>query len=71
MKAPRDEHRRLDSSKDHNESGLPQPHEGRIVEVFERISDAFYAVDCESGFPWPRGGDRLRKSVVAEWAKSP
>jgi len=71
MKAPRDEHRRLDSSKDHNESGLHQPNEGRIVEVFERISDAFYAVDCESGVPRARGGDRLQKRLVAEWAKSP
>ena len=52
MKAPRDEHRRLDSSKDHNESGLHQPHEGRIIEVFERISDTFYAVDCEWRFTY-------------------
>ncbi len=48
----RDKHRQLDSSKAHHESGLHRVHEGKIVEVFERISDAFYAVDRDWRFTY-------------------
>jgi hypothetical protein len=45
MNDPRDEHRLLDSSNDHSGRVSHQVNAGNIVEVFERISDAFYAVD--------------------------
>jgi PAS domain S-box-containing protein len=48
----RDKHRQLDSSKAHHESVLHRVHEGKIVEVFERISDAFYGVDRDWRFTY-------------------
>jgi PAS domain S-box-containing protein len=45
VQGPRDEYQRLDSSNHGNESNLPQLHEGEIVEAFESVIDAYYAVD--------------------------
>jgi hypothetical protein len=45
MQDPLNEYQRLDSFDRGNESSLPQVHEGQIVGVFGKFSDAFYAVD--------------------------
>jgi PAS domain-containing protein len=39
------QHRQLDPSDHPDENGPWRLHEGKIVEILERISDAFYAVD--------------------------
>jgi PAS domain S-box-containing protein len=50
MQDPRSEYQRLASSDHGNESSLPHLHEGKLAEVFECISDAFYAVDRQWRF---------------------
>lgn len=45
MNGAHDERRRSGSSDDHRESDLNKLEEWNIVDVFERISDAFYALD--------------------------
>ena len=45
MQDPLNEYQRLDSFDRGNESSLPQVHEGEIVGVFGKFSDAFNAVD--------------------------
>jgi PAS domain-containing protein len=45
MQDPRNANQRLDSFYRGNESNLLQVHEGEIVGIFARFSDAFYAVD--------------------------
>src|SRR5919112_5130951 len=52
MQDPRNECQRLASSNYGNESSLPQLHEGKLAEAFERVSDAFYAVDREWRFTY-------------------
>src|SRR5918997_4494110 len=52
MQDPRNEYQRLASSDHGNESSLPQLHEGKLAEAFERVSDAFYAVDREWRFTY-------------------
>jgi PAS domain S-box-containing protein len=44
MENSREKHRQPDSSKDHSENSLHKVHEGKLCEVFERMSDGFYAV---------------------------
>src|SRR5918994_1210140 len=52
MQDPRNEYQRLASSNHGNESSLPQLYEGKLAEAFERVSDAFYAVDREWRFTY-------------------
>ena len=52
MEDPRHEYQRLASSNHGNETSLPQLHEGKLAEAFERVSDAFYAVDREWRFTY-------------------
>jgi PAS domain S-box-containing protein len=64
MNDPRDEHRLLDSSNDHSGRVLHQVNAGNIVEVFERISDAFYAVDRAWCFTY------VNRRAQALWGRS-
>jgi len=52
MQDPRHEHQRLGSFYRDNESSLPQVHEGEIVGVSGKFSDAFYAVDRRGRFTY-------------------
>jgi len=77
MEKPQNEHLQLDSSSDPDENGIHQIHEGKIIDVFERISDAFYTVDYAWRFTyinrhaeelWGRSRQELlRKNIWKEF----
>ena len=52
MENSREKQRQLDSSKDHSENSLHRAHEGKLCEVFERMSDGFYAVGRDWRFTY-------------------
>jgi PAS domain S-box-containing protein len=52
MENSREKQRQLDSSKDHSENSLHRVHEGKLCEVFERMSDGFYAVGRDWRFTY-------------------
>jgi diguanylate cyclase (GGDEF)-like protein/PAS domain S-box-containing protein len=80
VQGPRDEYRQLVSSGHANESSSPLLHEGKLAEAFERVSDAFYAVDREWRFTyvnrraqelWCRSQeDLLGKSIWEEFPQA-
>jgi PAS domain-containing protein len=52
MQGPRNNYQRLDSFDRANESSLPQVHVREIIEVLEKFSDAFYALDRQWRFTY-------------------